>query len=78
MTADNTLGKPEIHQAHHEHLLQWALHKAFGIPDSDGFDPGRSALAERAFTAYFGPMPDSDLRRETRSDVPHHNILILP
>lgn len=78
LTADNTQGKPEIHQAHHEHLLQWALHKAFSVPDSDGFDPARSVQAERSFTAYFGPMPDCDLRRSTRADVPNHNVLILP
>lgn len=62
---------PEIHEAHHEHLIQWALHKAFSIPDSQLFDPDRSALSERAFTAYFGLLPDSDMRRETREDVQH-------
>lgn len=66
--------KPEIHQAHHVHLIQWALHRAFSIPDAETFDPTRSALAERAFTDYFGARPDSDLRRATRHDVPHHNI----
>ncbi len=70
--------EPEIHQAHHEHLIQWALHKAFSIPDSELFDPGRAALAEEAFTAYFGPLPDSDMRRATRTDVVHHNRAILP
>lgn len=71
-------GEPEIHRAHHEHLIQWALHKAFSIPDSEFFDPQRSALSERAFTAYFGPMPDSNLRRITREDVVHHNVAVLP
>lgn len=69
---------PEIHKTHHEHLLLWALHKAFSIPDSEAFDPARSDRAEAGFTAYFGPMPDSDLRRITREDVQHHNVLILP
>lgn len=63
---------PEIHEAHHEHLIQWALHKAFSVPDSELFDPDRSALAERAFTDYFGQQPDSDMRRQTREDVEHH------
>lgn len=67
--------KPEIHLAHHAYLVQWALHKAFSIPDAETFDPNRSALAERAFTAYFGLRPDSDLRRMTRHDEPHHNKL---
>ena len=63
--------EPEIHEASHEHLIQWALHKAFSVPDSEAFDPQRSGLAERAFTAYFGLLPDSDMRRITREDTPH-------
>ena len=63
--------EPEIHEASHEHLIQWALHKAFSVPDSQAFDPQRSGLAERAFTAYFGLLPDSDMRRITREDTPH-------
>ena len=63
---------PEIHEAHHEHLIQWALHKAFSVPDSELFDPDRSTLAERAFTDYFGLLPDSDMRRQTREDVQHY------
>ena len=63
---------PEIHEAHHEHLIQWALHKAFSVPDSELFDPDRSALSERAFTDYFGLLPDSGMRRETRQDVQHY------
>lgn len=69
---------PEIHEAHHEHLLLWALHKAFSVPDSEAFDPQRAGKAEAAFTAYFGRMPDSDMRRTTREDVVHHNEAILP
>lgn len=63
--------EPEIHEAHHEHLIQWALHKAFSVPDSELFDPDRSTLAERAFTDYFGLLPDSNMRRDTRHDVQH-------
>lgn len=63
--------RPEINIIHHEHLIQWALHKGFGIPDSEVFDMNRSALAEQEFTDYFGARPDSDLRRITRHDVPH-------
>lgn len=70
--------EPEIHIAHHEHLIQWALHKAFSIPDADSFDPNRAGLAEAAFTRYFGNLPDSDMRRITREDVPHHNVGVLP
>lgn len=63
---------PEIHESHHEHLILWALHKAFSIPDTETIDPQRSDRAEAGFTAYFGPMPDSDLRRITREDQQHH------
>lgn len=70
--------KPEIHLMHHQHLVQWALHQAFSVPDADVFDPTRSDKAERAFTAYFGPLPDSDARRATRTDQVHHNVSILP
>ena len=63
--------RPEINIIHHEYLIQWALHKGFGIPDSEVFDMNRSALAEQEFTNYFGQRPDSDLRRITREDVPH-------
>lgn len=62
---------PELHLAHHSHLLDWALHKAFDIPDSEVFDPNKSQMAEARFTQYFGIRPDSDLRRITRHDVPH-------
>lgn len=74
----NDVDKPEIHEAHHEHLIQWALHKAFSVVDADTFDPERSEKAEEEFTRYFGPLPDADMRRETRWDVPHHNAAILP
>lgn len=64
--------EPEINEAHHPYLVDWALHKAFSIPDTEAFDPERSAKSEQAFTDYFGQRPDSDLRRITREDVPHH------
>lgn len=62
--------KPEIHKAHHIHLVQWVLHRAFSIPDADMFDAKRAAKAESNFTDYFGPRPDADLRRMTQEDVP--------
>lgn len=65
--------QPEINAAHHAQLVHWALHRAFSVPDSQKIDPTRAALAERAFTRYFGIRPDADLRRATRQDVPQHN-----
>lgn len=64
----NDTDKPEIHEAHHLHLVQWALHRAFSIPDTEAFDAARADRAEAAFTRYFGPSPDADLRRSTRHD----------
>lgn len=69
--------KPEIHEASHVQLIDWALHKAFSIPDSEAFDPQRSGLAEDAFTAYFGLLPDVDMRRITREDTPQTNKVHL-
>lgn len=70
--------EPELHLAHHEHLIHWALQKAYSVPDSEKFDPTRKDQAEAAFTQYFGPLPDADMRRQTRSDAVHHNKVILP
>ena len=70
--------EPEIHEAHHEYLVHWALHKAFSVVDADGFDATKSARAEAAFTDYFGLMPDSDLRRMTRVDEVQHNYGVFP
>ena len=65
---ENDTDKPELHEAHHRHLVHWALHRAFSKPDSETIDPTRAAAAEAAFTRYFGPSPDADLRRSTRHD----------
>ena len=64
----NDNDKPEINQAHHRHLVHWALYRAFSKPDADGADPTKAARAEANFTKYFGIAPDADLRRSTRSD----------
>lgn len=74
----NDTDEPEIHRAHHVHLIDWALHRAFSIPDAEVFDASRAEKAEKAFTAYFGLPPDSDMRRSTRADVEHHNYSIMP
>jgi len=64
----------EIHQAHHRNLLDWALFRAFSVPDADTLDLNRSEVAEKAFAEYFGDRPDSDLRRLTRTDLDQHNV----
>ena len=69
---------PEINAAHHVHLVQWSLHRVFGILDSELFDRARSDIAEAEFSRYFGPRPDCDLRRITREDVPHAAASFFP
>lgn len=70
--------KPEINAAHHRHLVHWALHRAFSLPDSETQDLGRADVAERAFTDYFGMRPDADLRRQTREDEVQTNKVYWP
>jgi hypothetical protein len=72
--AESGTSSPEIHQAHHRHLIAWAKYRAFSIPDSETLDLGKAGDALREFTGYFGERPDSDLRRITREDGPHHNV----
>lgn len=74
----NDADEPEIHRAHHIHLIDWAMHKGFSIPDMEVFDPDRANKAEARFTRHFGPLPDADMRRITRHDVEHANTSILP
>lgn len=72
---ENDTDKPELNEAHHRHLVQWALHRAFSRPDSEAIDPQRADRAMAAFTGYFGLPPDSDLRRATRHDLMQTNAL---
>lgn len=69
---------PEISAIHHKHLVEWSLFSHFSIQDSELYDPARAAIAEAAFTRYFGPRPDADLRRITREDVPHVTEAFMP
>lgn len=66
--------EPEIAAAHHPYLVHWALHRAFSVPDAELIDADRAAASERAFTRYFGPRPDAQLRRDIAADQPHHNV----
>ncbi|MCW8037945.1 phage adaptor protein [Acinetobacter entericus] len=68
----------DLFKGHHVHLVQWALHMAFSIPDTEFFDPNRAAIAEQKFTDYFGERPDADLRRMTREDMPQTVVPIMP
>ena len=70
--------EPDIPQVHHLKLIQWALHRSMSSPGSELYDEQKAAIAESEFTRYFGLAPDSDMRRATRQDVPHHNVAVLP
>ena len=72
---ENDVDTPELSEAHHRHLVYWALHRAFSRPDSETIDPQRADRALEAFTRYFGLAPDSDLRRSTRHDLQQTNAL---
>ena len=72
---ENSSDTPEIHPAHHEGLIQWVLHKAFGKPDADLFDPVKSKDAESAFVRQFGKRPTADLRKRQNANRPHRNRL---
>ena len=69
---------PEINTLHHAHLVHWVLFRAYSIPDSELLDLEKAAKAEQDFTRYFGPMPDADLRRITREDVPQAVVAFMP
>lgn len=64
---------PEISRVHHRFLPLWALHRAYGRPDAEAFDQGRSDRAELAFTKQFGIRPDADQRRAFQANTPMHN-----
>lgn len=65
--------EPEIGGAHHRHLVNWALFKAFSKPDAEALDKSRAAEAESRFNAYFGLRTDAQLGRDMQADQPHHN-----
>ena len=72
MVADDD--EPPIPAIHHIHLVQWALHVGYSLPDAETFNPDKSARAEFEFSRYFGARPDSDLRMNTRHDEPQHVV----
>lgn len=65
----NDNDKPEIHEARHIHLVQWALYRAFGKPDADAHDPEQSAGPRRwanlSVTLAHDPTPICGAPRDT-------------
>jgi diadenosine tetraphosphatase ApaH/serine/threonine PP2A family protein phosphatase len=66
--------EPRIPLAHHIHLVLWALHIGYSLPDAETLNPGKSQAAEAEFTRYFGARPDADLRADTRNDETHRIV----
>lgn len=64
---------PEIHRSHHRHLIHWVLHRAYSRPDSEIYDPNRSAREEALFTEHFGIRPNAHNRRNLEANRQHHN-----
>jgi hypothetical protein len=67
---------PEIAARHHRTLVQWALFRAFSVPDSEVVDPNKAAMAEREFTKMFGLRMDATTRRDHETSLPHRNAAI--
>jgi hypothetical protein len=70
---ERTSESPEIARHHHRFLVHWALHKAYNRPDSQVYDPQRSALELERFERQFGLRPDAKMRRDIEQNRPHMN-----
>lgn len=52
MSADSDV--PEIRAQYHSYLLDWVKFRAYGVQDTEVFDPKKSAMFEAAFIHRFG------------------------
>lgn len=68
-------GTPEIPEAHHMGLVDWALFRAFSIPDADEANERLAAFYLDRFERNFGRQVDARKRRTRRADKPHVNKL---
>lgn len=69
---------PEIREQYHGELVNWALYRAFSIPDSETFDPSKSALGLREFETVFGLKPSANIRQSARENLPQTNKVFWP
>lgn len=67
--------EPEIKTVHHLALVDWALFRAFSIPDADEANEQLAAYYSERFDRYFGPRVDARKRRQRRANKPHINKL---
>lgn len=68
-------GEPEIMTVHHMALVDWALYRAFSVPDADEANEQLAAYYSDRFDRYFGPRVDARKRRQRRANKPHVNKL---
>lgn len=66
---------PEIPAIHHIALVDWALYRAFSIPDADEANEQLAAYYSDRFDKYFGRRIDARKRRMQRANKPHVNKL---
>jgi len=67
--------EPEIPCIHHPALVDWALFRAFSIPDADEANEQLAAFYHDRFEKYFGRRIDARKRRLQRANKPHINKL---
>jgi hypothetical protein len=58
---------PEIAEAYHEGLMNWAAHLAYLKNDSETFNPEKAKYYEDIFTAQFGPLPSAKTERMVKT-----------
>ena len=56
---------PEIPSQHHRFLVDWALYRGYGRPDTETYDAGRADAALARFEDRFGTAEDADERQAT-------------
>ena len=67
--------EPEIPCVHHASLVDWALFRAFSIPDADEANEQLATFYLNRFEQYFGRRIDARKRRVQRANKPHTNKL---
>lgn len=69
MAAANT-DTPEVPERYHYALLDWALHYAYLVPDTDGGDKAQAERFAADFERSFGARPDANVQRKQRDRQP--------
>lgn len=62
--------EPEIALRHHEHLIDWALFRAYSARDIEKTASARADRHKKAFEDYFGVLPDANVLRKQQRHRP--------